>query len=140
MHISIKSLLATLCFVSVGLFGATGTPAQTLMRNTVTIALKSGESSELAVLYWTSNCRSILTATPQVEILDGPPGITASVKEDMVLVRATSCAKPVKGGRLIVSADNIEDPSVSTVTLRVTYKTRDGERKLSYPFNLQLFP
>jgi hypothetical protein len=140
MRILTKSLLATLCFGTASLLGAIGTPAQTLMRNTATIALKSGESSEVTVLYWVSNCRSLLTATPQVEILDGPPGVTASVKEDMVYARAQKCANPVKGGRLIVSANNIEDQSISTLTLRVTYKTRDGERKFSELLNLELFP
>jgi hypothetical protein len=105
-----------------------------------TIALKSGESTEVGNLYWVENCKSMLTATPEVEILDGPPGVTASVKEAMVLARLQKCARPVKGGKLIISADNIEESSISTLTVRVTYNTRDGDRKRSQVFNLELFP
>ena len=57
------------------------------MKNVRTIALKSGETDQLTDLYFVSNCKSILKSAPEVEILDGPPGVTVSVKEDMVLPR-----------------------------------------------------
>jgi hypothetical protein len=58
----------------------------------------------------------------------------------MVLARFQKCATPIKGGKLFLAAKGIEDSSFSTLTLRVTYKTRDGDRKLSHVFNLQLLP
>ena len=43
------------------------------------IALKNGETTELGTVYWTSNCRSTMIGTPEVEILDGPPELTLTI-------------------------------------------------------------
>jgi hypothetical protein len=110
------------------------------IRGQATIALRSGESAELTKLYYVENCRSMLKSTPEAEIIDAPPAVTVSVREDMVLPRAQGCAKPVKGGTLVISAKDIEDLSYTPVTIRVTYKTHDGDRKLSYVINLSLIP
>jgi hypothetical protein len=111
-----------------------------IVKNVTTIALKSGESADVGVLYFVSNCKSILKSAPEVEILDGPPGVTVSVKEDMVLPRAQNCANRVKGGRLLVTAKDIEDSSFSELTIRITYHTRDGDQKRSVIYNVSLFP
>jgi hypothetical protein len=141
MRTSAKSLLAILCAGVAGGFCCIEAQAQTMaVTGSPTIALKSGETAELGNVYYISNCKSILTSTPEVEILDGPPGVTASIREDMVIARAQKCAAPVKGGKLFVAARDIQDQSFSNLTLRITYKTRDGERKLSQVFNLELFP
>jgi hypothetical protein len=130
---------AIFCFGLAGALFATAAPAQ-IVKSVATIALKSGENAEVGVLYFVSNCQSLLTKTPEVEILDGPPGVTAAVRDDMVLPRAQRCANKVKGGTLIIAAKNIEDPSFGELTIRVTYHTRDGERKFSTIYNISLFP
>jgi hypothetical protein len=56
------------------------------------------------------------------------------------LPRFQQCAKPVKGAKLRLSADKIEDQSYSVATLRIKYKTKDGEREKSMTFSLALFP
>ena len=86
------------------------------------------------------NCQSLLTGTPEVTVLDGPPGVSASVTEAMVLPRLQQCARPVKGAKLRLIADKIEDQSYSIATLRIKYKTKDGERARSLTFSLSLFP
>ena len=110
------------------------------MKNVRTIALKSGETDQLTDLYFVSNCKSILKSAPEVEILDGPPGVTVSVKEDMVLPRTQNCARPVKGGRLVITAGDIEEPSFGELTVRIIFHTRDGDRKNSVVYNISLFP
>jgi len=40
----------------------------------------------------------------------------------------------------VLTAKDVEDPSYTPLTLRVTYKTKDGERKFSQVFNLSLLP
>jgi hypothetical protein len=135
------SLLAFLCVGIPGVLGGAGAEAQTMaLTGVATIAMKSGETTEVGNLYYVANCRSLLTSRPEVEILDGPPGVAASIKEDLVLPRAQKCPSPVKGGKLFLEAKDIENMSFSTLTLRITYKTRDGDRKLSHMFNLSLFP
>src|SRR5215475_7380236 len=64
------------------------------------IAMKSGENVELGPVYWVSNCRSVTLGLPEVEILEGLPGVTLSIKEAMVLPRRQNCANKVSGGVL----------------------------------------
>ena len=108
--------------------------------NAGTIALKSGEAIELGNVYWVSHCRSLLKSTPEVEVLEGPPQVTVSVKEAMVLPRAQGCAKKVPGGILVITAKEIDDPSYTHLSVRVNYKTKDGDRKFGHVYNLHLVP
>jgi hypothetical protein len=126
--------------IGLGSISASGVQAQSWQLNTQSYALKSGESVEISDLYWVINCRSQLTSTPEVTVIDGPPGVTASATEAMVLPRFQQCAKPVKGAKLRLSADKVEDESHSLMTLRIKYKTKDGEREKSVTFSLALFP
>jgi len=104
------------------------------------IALKSGESSELTDIWWVSNCRSLLKALPEAEILDGPSEVTVEVKEAMVLPRNAECAKRVPGGKLVIRAKAIEEPSYTRLTVRIKLKGKDGDREISQVFNLRLLP
>jgi hypothetical protein len=104
------------------------------------LALKNGETIELGPLYFVSHCKSILKSTPEAEILEGPPGVSVDVREAMVLPRAQQCGNRVAGGMLSITAKDIEDPSSSKLTVRVTYRTRDGDRKISTDYNLSLIP
>jgi hypothetical protein len=104
------------------------------------IALKSGESAELGSVYWVANCRSIMLGLPAVEILEGPPEISLSIKEGMVLPRQQNCAQPVAGGTLVISAKEIKEASQAKLTYRLKYKTKDGERVRGGIYNLSLYP
>jgi hypothetical protein len=115
--------------------------AQTIDRPHANIALKKGETVEVGNIFWIGhNCRALTTATPEVEVLDGPPGVSATIKAAMVVPRGLGCAKPVSGGKLVLSAKEIDDYSHSTMVVRITYKTRDGDRQRSQHFNVTLFP
>jgi hypothetical protein len=115
--------------------------AQTIQFTAKDIALKSGESTEIGDVFFISlNCKSLLKSTPTVEILEGPPGITAVVNSANVVPRALGCANPVAGGKLVVSAKDIQEYSYSRMVLRVTYKTLNGDRQRAKNINLALFP
>jgi hypothetical protein len=131
-------LMSSLCLACV--LGGAPAQAQTIS-GTPGIALKSGESFELADAYWiSSTCNSMLIGTPEVEILDGPPGVTVTVKEAMVTPRYWNCAKPVRGGKVVVAANDIDHPSYTTFTIRFKFKGRDGDRLRSRVYKLSLFP
>jgi hypothetical protein len=139
MRIRLNAFLVICCVGIAGVLSSTGAPAQTVT-GSPSIALKSGESVEIGNVYYTINCRSLLVGTPEVEVFDGPPGVTATIKEGMVLPRSGNCANRVKGGTLMISAKEIEDPSYSALTVRVTFKTKDGVRKISQVYNVSLLP
>ena len=140
MRSNLYRLLATLGFGVVTLCVAVPAHAQSWQLLNQSIALKSGESVELGQLYWVVDCRSQLKSPPEVTVMDGPPGVTATVEEAMVMARFQGCAKPVPGGKLKIKAGEIDDPSRTTLTLRVRYKTKDGDRDLSKTVNISLFP
>jgi len=104
------------------------------------LALKNGESAELHPVYWVMNCRSIMIGIPEVEIMEGPPGVTLSIKEGMVLPRRLNCAKEVPGGKLVLTANGITDRKDAQLIYRLKYKTKDGERQTSHTYRLSLFP
>jgi hypothetical protein len=77
---------------------------------------------------------------PEVEILDGPPQVTLSIKKDMVLPRRQNCANRVPGGVLFATAKEVAEPVEAKITYRLKYQTKDGERPRGYVFLLSLFP
>ena len=118
-----------------------GAQAQTIDFSVTNIGLKSGESTELNDIYFiNTNCKSLLTATPEVEILDGPPGVTATINPAKVVPRGYSCAKPVSGGKLVISAKDVQDYSFTRMVLRISFKTEVGDRQRTENINVALFP
>jgi len=129
-------------FFAVILFGlGVAQEACSQTRNIIqSVALKSGESVEVGDIYYAPNCRSILTATPTAEVMEGPSEIAVSVRDAMVVPRMQECNKKVKGGRLVFTAKEIDDYSSSKLTVRITFKTKDGETQRSVSYNITLFP
>ena len=76
-----------LCSLLLLLVGG-GAQAQSIQFTVTEIALKNGDSTELGdVFYINKNCKSMLKSTPEVEILDGPPGVTAVINAAKVVPR-----------------------------------------------------
>src|SRR5262249_32756677 len=74
------------------------------------IALKSGESAELGDIYYISHdCKSLLKAAPEVEVLDGLLASLPRSKEERIVPRTFGCTKPVPGGKLIITANEVEE-------------------------------
>jgi hypothetical protein len=141
MHGWLKPVAALSTLGLACLVGGDIARAQTIHFSVSNIALKNGETMEFGDIYLISReCRSLLTGTPEVEIMDGPPGVEVSIKQAMVVPRGYSCAKPVSGGKMVIAAKDIEDYSHSRMVLRIKYKTRDGDRLRSRHINVTLFP
>jgi hypothetical protein len=104
------------------------------------IALKSGESVDLGPVYWVAACRSIMVGLPEVEILEGPPELTLSLKEAMVLPRQQKCPDKVSGAVLTATAKDVKQPIQARLTYRIKYKTKDGDRQRSGVYSVSLFP
>jgi hypothetical protein len=106
-----------------------------------TVALKSGETVELNNLFWVANCRSLLTGPMRVEILQGPPEITASIREQNIVPHVLNCPKAVKGGVLLLSAaKDVKTKIQAKVVLRVKYPTVDGDRQKSFDLDAVVVP
>jgi hypothetical protein len=137
MRIRSSSILAILHLVIAIFAGTTGARAQ---QHPPGIALKSGESAELMNVFLILNCRSIALGSPEVEVLEGPPEISVTIKEGMIIPRAYNCANAVPGGKVVVTAKDVDQPKEAKLTFRVKYKGKNGDRQWSYVYNVSLFP
>jgi hypothetical protein len=128
------AILAAVLLTAVGL-GQAG--AQDVLRR---IAVKNGESVDLGVVYWVANCHSIMVGLPEIEMLEGPPGVTLSIREEPVLPRRQGCADKVPGGTVVLTAKEVTERSDTKLTYRVKYKIKDGPRQTSQSYMISLFP
>jgi hypothetical protein len=130
----LKLLIAPLVFTLL----SNATAAQDRVRN---LALKNGETVELFTIYQVARCRSILIGKPEVEVLDGTPELSFSIKDAMVVPRnATNCSQKVQGGILEVTANNVTEKKEAKVTIRINYKTKDGPRQNAGSYTISLYP
>jgi hypothetical protein len=104
------------------------------------IALKNGESVDLMSVFGEKNCQSILTETPKVEVLEGPPEVKVTVREEMVAPRRAACKDKIKGGVVVATANDVKARTEGKLTFRVKYKGQSGERQTAHTFNVTLFP
>ena len=103
-----------------------------------TLAAKSGETIDVRPVYGAKRCKSILTAPPEVEVLQGPPELKLSVREDMVTPR--NCREKIKGGYVVATVGQIKQPVDGKLTFRVKYKTKDETREVGYNYSVTLVP
>jgi hypothetical protein len=103
-------------------------------------ALKNGESIDTGPVYWVSNCHSVMVGLPEIEVLEGPPGVALSIREEPVLPRRQGCATKVPGGTLVLTAKDVSEPSEGKLVYRLKYQTKDGPRQGSNTFVVSLFP
>src|SRR5262245_52417510 len=92
------------------------------------LSLKSGESMDLYPVYWISECKSLLRSFAGIDILEGPPGVVLSIREDMVLARR-QCPNKVPGGIVVVTVKDVPAKVSGVLRFRVRYNTVDGERQ-----------
>jgi hypothetical protein len=133
------ALLLAMLFCGLGA-GAQQAAKAEITPNLTMISLKSGETLEIMDLWYSIDCESQLKSVPIAEVMEGPAEVSVTVKEAMVVPREQNCDKPLKGGKLLFSAKDVDNYSTSTLTVRITYDTKEGERKPSYSFNIILLP
>jgi hypothetical protein len=104
------------------------------------IAAKSGESIDLFPVYGVANCRSMLTAKPEVEVLQDVPGITLSVREDEVKPVKFNCPNKVKGGVVVVTVGQVEKPLEGEVVFRVLFQGKQGKHQAGHKLKVSIFP
>lgn len=115
--------------------------AQTIHQSVEDIALRNGESVEFGNLYLIgADCKSLLISEPEVEIMDGPPGVAVAIRRAMIAPYEHGCEGAVLGGKMQITARDVEVYSYSRMILRITYKTQSGDLQRSQHINVALFP
>ncbi|MBX9776408.1 MAG: hypothetical protein K2Y71_18675 [Xanthobacteraceae bacterium] len=141
MRLRPNSIVALGSFVLASFLTTGIVNAQTIQADVRNIVLKNGETTEFGDLWLISrDCKSLMMGTPEVEVMDGPPGVVVEVRPAKVVPRGLSCANPIAGGKLFMAAKAVEEYSNSTMVLRITYKTRNGDRQFGQHVKVTLFP
>lgn len=141
MHVRSGSIVATVSLCLAWVVGSAVVQAQTIHVSVEDIALRNGESVEFGDVYLIgANCSSLLTKAPEVEVMDGPPGVAVAIKEAMVIPSAHGCAQSVLGGKMLITAKDVDAYSYSRMVLRITYQTPSGSLQRSQHINVTLFP
>jgi hypothetical protein len=131
------AIIAAVAFAGAALVMTRAADAQNTLRQ---LAVKNGETIDLGSVYYVSNCRSIMIGLPEIEVLEGPSGVTLGIREEPVLPRRQSCAAKVAGGTLTLTAKDVTEQAEAKLTYRVKYQTKDGPRETSNSFLVSLFP
>lgn len=142
------NLRKSLCLIALGsgfaLWGSAPSIAQQQTTSTqpelTKIALKSGESLEIGTVYFVSQCKSIMTAAPEIEMLEGPPELSLTIKAGDVVPRNQGCTRKVSGGTIIVTAKEIKETKIARLMYRIKYKTKDGDRQRANAYMVGLLP
>jgi hypothetical protein len=136
----VKSVAIVVCLLAGTGFVSTGAVAQTIAADS-DLSLKNGETLPLGHAYMISrDCKSVLKALPDVEIMEGPPGVTVKLEEEAVTPHTHNCARPVKARKVSLSAKDIEFYSHTTLVLRTKYVTLQGDKYFSHRYRLTLYP
>jgi hypothetical protein len=139
MHVRSGPIVAAAWLCLAGL--TADATAQTIHPSVEDIALRNGESTEFGDVFLVgADCRSLLTGVPEIEVMDGPPGVAVAVKETMVVPHERGCNQSVPGGRVVITARDIDVYSYTRMVLRITYKTPNGNLQRSQHINVALFP
>jgi hypothetical protein len=134
MRIQITSTLTSVCVAT--LLAISGAEAQQAPRH---ITLKSGESTELRNFYFVNQqCQSLMIGTPVLDVLEGPEELTVALKEGPKI--PTKCKNRVPGGAVVATAKEVKARKEAKLTIRLTFKTRIGERQTSSSYLVTLFP
>lgn len=104
------------------------------------VSLRTGESADVAPAYWVEKCQSILKSFAGVDVLDGPPGISLSIRESEVNPRRQNCPGKVSGGMVVVTANEVQSKISTTLKYRVRYNTEDGPKQSTHSIQLSLLP
>lgn len=122
-------------------FGPASWNAPAIAAEPATVALKSGETADLNRLFFVRNCRSLLKGKITVELLDGPPGLSASLREQQIVPRKGNCTKAVDGGVLVLAAaKDIKAKTEAKAIIRVKYPTTEGDKQKVLEFKVILLP
>jgi hypothetical protein len=104
------------------------------------VALRSGESTDLGAVYWVESCQSIVKSFIGVEILEGPPGVVIALREQPVRARRQNCPNEVPGAIVTITAKEVTEKTSATTRYRVKYDTEDGKKQSNHTVKIDLYP
>ncbi len=106
------------------------------------VSLRAGESLDLHSVYWVRrDCRSLLQNIAGIDLLEGPPGVSLSIRtEDVRTSARQNCPNKVAGGMVVATAKEVPAKVTATLAYRVRYDTDEGPKQSNHTHQLTLYP
>jgi hypothetical protein len=104
------------------------------------LTARSGQVIDVRPVFRQINCRGTLVARPEVEVLQSPPELTLSIKDEMVEVPGANCPAKVKGAMVVVTVGQIAQPMQGRLIFRVKYKGKYRESQTGHAYDYSLSP
>lgn len=105
-----------------------------------TLKAKSGDTIDLLPVFRQINCRGTLMATPEVEVLQAPPELKLTIRDEMIEVTGSKCPAKVKGAVVAVTIGAIAQPMQGRMIFRVKYKGKFRESQTGHAYDYTLSP
>lgn len=106
------------------------------------VSLRAGESVDLHSVYWVQrSCHSLLRRIEGVDILEGPTGVSLSIRTEEVLTSARqNCPNKVPGGMVVATVKDVPAKVTATLSYRVRYETDEGPKQSTHTRQVTLYP
>lgn len=103
------------------------------------LTLHKGESADLHTVYWVNgNCQSRLKKVEGIDLLEGPPGVTMSIRPEEVVAKKQGCPGMMTGGIVVLTTGDVDADWSGVVRYRVRYDTWDGAKETSHTRQIKL--
>jgi hypothetical protein len=108
-------------------------------------SMRAGETVLLTTFVWiTRECVSTFTGFDGIDILDGPPEITLKFEPGKVvsaIAQGGKVCKPVDGGHIMITANDISEHREEDLTFRVRFRNKQtNSATWTGRYHLLLFP
>ncbi|HEX2114967.1 MAG TPA: hypothetical protein VHM01_11235 [Alphaproteobacteria bacterium] len=104
------------------------------------ISIRNGESVDLGAVYWQYRCESIFLRFYGIDLLEGPPGLSLSIRPGRVWAQRQNCPRPLDGGTVVLTAKDVKERFEGTIHYRVRYDTKDGDKQSTHSRKIVVFP
>ena len=104
------------------------------------IAIMSGESLDLSTDYYVANCASLLLNIDGVDLLEGPPGVRLSFRNELVYARAQRCTVAVPGTITVLTAPVVSQKIGGQLVYRVRLSTEEGPKIITRTMWVTVYP
>ena len=104
------------------------------------VSIRKGESVDLGEVYWQRSCKSMLISFQGVDLLEGPPGLSVSIRQQPVHARRQGCPHQIDGGMVVLTAQDVPEKFEGTIIYRVRYATWDGDKHSTHRRSVIAFP
>jgi hypothetical protein len=138
-----KSITSWAMAVVIALFASAGVGRAQDAPTIPLFSIKSGETLLLrTVTSITANCEPLFVSFDSIDVIEGPPELSFKFEPGNVKTYTTShvCPDAVPGGKVMVTANGVDERKEAMLVFRVRYQTKNGPWQQTGRYRIFMFP